>query len=126
MDGVGSAGSRNPAADDNGSGVVDLLELARALSSHSFERTVVLFFSTGEEQGTLGVRSYLSQLTASQLSSIKSVINIDMVGYDANHDWAMELWHGGHAPSLALAQWMKETIKGQQFNLVPELVVGCG
>jgi len=115
-----------PAADDNASGVVDILELARVLSSHSFSRTIVLFFSTGEEQGALGVKSYLSHLSPKELSSIKYVIDVDMVGYDANGDAMMELWHGDHPTSLALTQLMSETIETYQINLAPSILVGCG
>lgn len=126
VDGVGTGNERFPAADDNASGVIDLLELARIIRGHSFSRTVVLLFSTGEEQGTLGVKSYLAQLSPPESSSIKYVINIDMVGYDANGDGRMELWHGDHLPSLALAAVMSETISAYQLDLAPRFVVGCG
>jgi len=116
---------RFPAADDDASGVVDNLELARILSSSSFSRTVVLLFSTGEEQGNLGVQSYIDQLSPTELSSIRYVVNVDMVGYDANRDGVMELWPGDHSPSLALAQMMSETIRAYQLDLAPTLVVGC-
>lgn len=118
--------SKRPAADDNASGVVGLLELARVLRSYSFERTLVLFFSTGEEQGTLGVKSHLAQLTPEELNSIKYVINIDMIGYDANHDSIMELWHAGHSPSLDFAELFSNVIKDNHLNLIPRFVVGCG
>jgi hypothetical protein len=117
---------RFPAADDDASGAVDSLELARILSSRSFSRTVVLLFTTGEEQGTLGSRSYLEQLSPPELGSIKYVVDVDVVGYDANGDGAMELWHGGHAPSMALTQMMSATIRAYQLDLAPGLVVGCG
>ena len=127
VDGVGGGvEERLPAADDDASGAVDALELARILSSHSFGRTVVLLFSTGEEQGTLGVQSYLAQLSRQELSSIQYVVDVDMVGYDGDRDRVMELWHGGHSPSLALAEMMSETIRTYQLDLVPTLVVGCG
>jgi hypothetical protein len=127
MDGVKKGlGKHFPAADDDASGVVDILEMARVLSSHSFNRTIVLFFSTGEEQGALGVKSYLSQLSPNELGSIKYVVDVDMVGYDANGDAVMELWHGDHSPSLALTQVMSETIKAFRINLAPRFVIGCG
>lgn len=127
VDGVKSAAEeRFPAADDNASGAVDNLELARILSTYSFSRTVVLLFSTGEEQGALGVESYLAQLSSEELSAIKYVIDVDMVGYDANRDGAMELWYGDHLPSLAVAQMMSETIGAYQLELAPSIVVGCG
>jgi len=126
MDGVyPGRGERYPAADDNASGVVNILELARVLSSYSFDRTVVLLFSTGEEQGALGVYSYVDQLSPGELSAIKYVVNVDMVSYDANLDGVMELWSGDHPPSLVLTQMMREIIQVYQLNLMPSLVSGC-
>lgn len=118
--------SRRPAANDNASGVVDLLQLARVLSSYSFERTFVLLFSTGEEQGTLGVKSYLEQLSLDRLKAIKYAVNIDVIGYDANQDHVMELWHGDHPPSLELVGLMSQIIHDYQLDLTPVFIVGCG
>jgi hypothetical protein len=115
-----------PAADDNGSGAVDLLETARVLSSYTFSRTLVLLFTTGEEQGTLGAQSYLSQLTAQDLGRIKVAVDVDVIGYDADRDRVMELWHGGEAPSMAVTQMMSETIKAYQLDLAPQFAAGCG
>ena len=126
MDGVkkGLLG-QSPAADDNASGVVDLLELARVLSGHSLSRTVVFLFSTGEEEGALGARSYVDQLTDGALSTIKYVVNIDMIGYDENGDGMMQLWPGEHAPSRALTEVMSDTIQAYQLNLLPRIITGC-
>jgi hypothetical protein len=114
-----------PAADDNGSSVVNLMELARIFSGRSFARTIVFFFSTGEEVGTLGSRAYLDGLTESELNTIKYVINADMTGYDANGDGVMNLAHGDHAPTVALAQVLSETIDAYQLNLDQRVVAGC-
>jgi acetylornithine deacetylase/succinyl-diaminopimelate desuccinylase-like protein len=121
MDGV----NNSPAADDDASGVVSILELARILRGHYFNKTVVLLFSTGEEQGALGVQSYVDQLTPIQLSGIKYVVNVDMLGYDANNDGVMELWSGDHAPSLAFTQLLTDIISVYNFDLMPEIVTGC-
>ncbi len=127
MDGEKKGLGKNfPAANDDASGVVDLLELARIISSHSFSRTLVLFFPTGEEQGSLGVIDYLKRITPEELSSIKYVVDVDMVGYDANGDSVMELWYGDDAPSLVLVEMMSETIKANQIDLAPRFTVGCG
>jgi hypothetical protein len=115
-----------PSADDNASGAVDILESARILSAYSFDRSVVLFFSTGEEEGTLGVQSYIKQLSSAQISAIKYVVNLDMVGYDADGDRVMQLWHGDHPPSMALTQTISGIISAYQINLAPEIVPGCG
>ncbi len=127
VDGVRpNAKERFPAADDNASGAVDLLEVARILSSQQFSRTVVLLFSTGEEQGKLGVRSYLDQLSPSEIDAIKVAVDIDVVGYDGNRDGVMELWHGGRPQSTVVTEMMSETIKAYRLDLAPRLVVGCG
>jgi hypothetical protein len=127
LDGVGSSlFSKRPAANDNASGVVDLLQLAQIISNYSFSRTLVLLFSTGEEQGTLGVDSYLAQLSPEEISAIKYVVNVDSVGYDANQDHVMELWYGDHSPSFDLVTRMSEMIDDYQLNLSSVLVVGCG
>ncbi len=120
MDGVDS-----PAADDNASGVVDLLSLASSLNTYSFDRTIVFFFSTGEEHGALGVSSYVDQLSLAELNTIKYVVNIDMVGYDADQDGAMELWPGDLPASLEFADDISQTIKTAQLDLVPSIVTGC-
>jgi hypothetical protein len=125
VDGVRQSTERYPAADDNASSVVNGLELARVFSNYSFDRTIVLFFSTGEEQGTRGVREYLNSLSSTELAAIKYVINRDVTGYDANGDGVMELVHGSHPPSVALAQVMSEAIDAYQLNLDQRMIVGC-
>jgi Zn-dependent M28 family amino/carboxypeptidase len=85
-----------------------------------------LLFSTGEEQGTLGFKGLLDQLTLEELSSIKYVINVDMIGYDENDDHVMEIWHGGHSSSLAFAGYFRDIINTYKLDLQPKLVVGCG
>jgi hypothetical protein len=117
---------RYPAADDNASGVVDIFEVARVFSKYSFERTVVFLFSTGEEQGTLGVLSFLDKLSEDDLRAIKYAINIDMIGYDANQDGVMELWYGDDDSSLELVTKMNEIIHNYQLDLSTKFVVGCG
>jgi len=126
LDGVKKSGEeRFPAADDNASGAVDLLELARVLSSYSLSRTVVFLFSTGEEEGVLGVKSYIDQLSEEALGNIQYVVNIDMIGYDENRDGAMQLWSGDHAPSQAFTEAMSDTILAYQLDLVPRIITGC-
>jgi hypothetical protein len=125
VDGVKTSERPYPAADDNASSVVNGLELARVFSDRSFGRTIVLFFSTGEEEGSGGVNEYLDHLSPSELAAIKYIINRDMTGYDGNGDGLVNLAHGDRPSSLALAQVMSETIEAYGLDLDQRLVVGC-
>ena len=125
IDGIAKGIEVTPAADDNASSVVNGLELARILSDYDFERTLVLFFSSGEEQGYIGVDEYLEQLTDEELGRIKYAVNRDMTGYDGNGDTVMKLFHGGHPPSVALAQDLGNLVTAYQLDLAPIPVVGC-
>lgn len=66
-------------ADDNGSGTVTILEVARTLALFKEnERPVIVMFHTGEEKGLLGSK-YLSN-NSNFINDIIVHINIDMVG----------------------------------------------
>ncbi|KAB2877949.1 M20/M25/M40 family metallo-hydrolase [bacterium] len=73
-------------ADDDGSGTVAVLEVARAFSrSHDNKRSILIVFHGAEEKGLLGSEYLTSESTAKpfQLSQIVSQINIDMVGRES-------------------------------------------
>jgi len=67
-------------ADDDASGVVAVLEIARALASGAPpKRTVVVAATTGEEIGLLGTRWYL-QHPARPLDAMVANLEIEMIG----------------------------------------------
>jgi hypothetical protein len=70
-----------PGADDNASGTAVMLEVARVLASApAAPRRSILFLSfSGEEQGLLGSRLYVSQPIA-PLAATKCMVNIDHAG----------------------------------------------
>lgn len=68
-----------PGADDNGSGTVLVMELARVLSRCTFKHTLVFMLTNGEEQGLLGARAF-SDFCANNQIDIKAVLNNDIVG----------------------------------------------
>ncbi|MCL5970840.1 MAG: M28 family metallopeptidase [Patescibacteria group bacterium] len=69
-----------PGADDNGSGSVALIEIARALKSSGItpKYSIEFILFSGEEQGLLGSRYYVRNKEASKM--IKGVFNLDMIG----------------------------------------------
>lgn len=67
-------------ADDNGSGTVAVLELARRLAQAKSNRhTILIQFYSGEEIGLLGSRAWTMDF-ANQLPRIQAMVNLDMVG----------------------------------------------
>jgi len=68
-----------PGVSDDGSGVAVLLELARILSQHEFEKTLVFVAFAAEEVGLEGSKSYASRAKA-DAAMIDAVLNNDIVG----------------------------------------------
>jgi acetylornithine deacetylase/succinyl-diaminopimelate desuccinylase-like protein len=111
------------AADDNASGVVSLLEMARIIKQRVFYYTLVLLITTGEEPGYLSAQYYVDHLNQDQLDAIMYVLNVDMIGYDANQDRVMELYSGDQP--LDFVQLLSDIIFTYQINLQPQIMPGC-
>ncbi|KAL2162352.1 hypothetical protein VTH06DRAFT_7265 [Thermothelomyces fergusii] len=78
----GSSSARGPGADDNGSGVVVLLEALRVLANAKFKpkNTLEFHFYAGEEGGLLGSQAVFSNYKSSG-KNVLAVVNQDMAGY---------------------------------------------
>ena len=68
-----------PGADDDASGVAVIMELARVLSQHPLEATVMLAAVQGEEQGLLGSRGLAEEAVAKKWN-VEGMITNDIVG----------------------------------------------
>jgi hypothetical protein len=80
MDAHYDSAPNSPGADDNGSGVVGVLEALRILSDYSFKKSIRFLFFDLEELGLVGSTVYgSSQLN--KKDSIKAVLNYEMIGY---------------------------------------------
>ena len=66
-------------ADDDGSGSVTLLAIARAFTAAPPRRSVLFVWPTGEEKGLLGSSYYVDHATV-PIDSVVAQINLDMVG----------------------------------------------
>ena len=86
--GMGGGGSRRPdtiaihsGADDNASGTAGVIELARRIKAgnSSFGRSFIFVTFSAEEMGLLGSEYFVAKPIV-PLTSIKGMINLDMIG----------------------------------------------
>jgi bacterial leucyl aminopeptidase len=78
----GSSTARGPGADDNGSGVVVILEALRVLANARYapKNTLEFHFYGGEEGGLLGSQAVFSNYKSAN-KNVLAVVNQDMAGY---------------------------------------------
>lgn len=69
----------HPGADDNGSGTVAVMELARRFARQPAARTIVVANFSGEELGLLGSEWFASHLPVPK-EKVQAMVNLDMVG----------------------------------------------
>ncbi len=69
-----------PGADDNASGCAGVLEIARILAGHSFEKTIKFIFFSRESTGQQGSKAYVKDINR-ETERIFAVINMDMIAY---------------------------------------------
>jgi hypothetical protein len=67
-----------PGADDNGSGVVGVMEAARILSQYKFKKTLQFIAFDMEEDGLVGSKAYAKTLNT---NDILGVLNFEMIGF---------------------------------------------
>jgi hypothetical protein len=70
-----------PGADDNGSGVSVLIEIARSLKETSMGKTVMFSLFSNEETGSAGSKAFAGNAKRNRLN-IEAVINLDILGYN--------------------------------------------
>ncbi|HET6724688.1 MAG TPA: M28 family metallopeptidase [Gammaproteobacteria bacterium] len=68
-----------PGADDDGSGIAAMLEVARILSHYKFNASIVYSADSGEEQGLYGGR-IIADYASAQGWDVEANLNNDMIG----------------------------------------------
>jgi hypothetical protein len=69
----------SPGMDDNGSGTVLVMELARIMSRYAFDHTIVFACVTGEDEGLYGSTALANYLFANNVK-VRACLNNDVVG----------------------------------------------
>ena len=103
-------------ADDNASGTATLLEIAKALQRNQkhLKRSVIVVAFGAEEEGLRGSQYFVDHLPVPQ-SSIKVMLNMDMVG---RLNTERQLYMGGAGTFPGGVDFMKSLGEGSGLNLV--------
>lgn len=105
-------------ADDNASGVVAVMQIAKAMkaSGQKPERTVIFAFWDGEEKGLLGSKHFVHQWH--NHSNIKSYLNFDMIGRGpVENPRLVRYFYTASHP--AIGKWLEEDMQTYQFDFDP-------
>lgn len=111
---------RAPGATDNGCGVAIVLELARVMSGHSFDRTVEFAFWNGEEVGRLGSADYAVDVAA----PIVLYLNYDSSCYDPLNRSVLDIVYDEQSGDIAALMADCNTRYSMNFTLT-ENVHSC-
>lgn len=112
-----------PGADDDGSGTVSIMEIARMFSwaaknGYRPQRTILFLLVSGEEKGLLGSSYYVAH-PAFPLATTVTDLNIDMVGRkDDMHDNINYLYIIGSDKLSTTLHKMNEAANERSENLV--------
>jgi hypothetical protein len=113
-----------PGADDNASGTAGVLEIARILSQHSFDRTIIFCAFSGEEYGLYGSEAYADRC-AQQGMNIHGYLNLDMIGYLKPGSYIhTDLIHPASAQELADYYTQVCSVYLPDFPIEPGMLVG--
>ena len=120
-----AADEQAPGVSDDGSGVAAMLELARVMSQHRFEKTLVFVAFAAEEVALEGSKSYATRAREDNVA-IEAVLNNDIIGTVvagngvANADTVRVFGDGPEdSPSRALLRYTK--LIGERY--VPSMQV---
>ena len=116
-----------PGVTDDGSGTAAVLELARVMSSHQFDNTLVFIAFAGEEEGLIGA-SLFAEKARKEGTKIDAVLNNDIIGSVLRGNGEMDntrvrVFSEGPADSSSreLARYIREI--GWRYE--PSLAVEC-
>lgn len=74
-----------PGANDDGSGTVAVMELARVMAKAKFPATIIFVVVSGEEQGLLGA-NYLAEKALKENWNLEALLNNDIMGSNNSNE----------------------------------------
>ena len=117
LDSVGNAG-----ADDNASGTVAALAIAKALKDRNLKVTLRIVAFDEEEIGLVGSRSYVSALRArGEVKQIIGAVNLEMLAYQSRSNGAFHVIDCHENDSDQLSQVFRDIASSdKELGLRPE------
>jgi hypothetical protein len=118
-----------PGANDDASGTAAVMELARVMSKHEFDATIVFMAVAGEEQGLLGADHYAEQSKARN-RNIAAMITNDIIGNSikntnaAVHDNEVRVFAQGVPPDRKLSDYHRMLLYTGGENDTPSRQLG--
>lgn len=110
-----------PGANDNGSGLGAMLEVAKALVPESPRRSVEFLCTTAEEGVTPGVAAYIQERqTAGTLKHVRASIDLDMIGVGGKLQ-LVELGLWPDSEPIPHSEWLMSLLEGVADELGYEL-----
>ncbi len=104
----------SPGADDNGSGTVAVLEMARVLKDIDMRMTIIFALFDAEEQGMYGSQYYADRAHYAG-DSIIFMLNMDMIGNYENTDSVRVFW-GGDSTYAWLYRSLADSLEAIRIN----------
>lgn len=80
-----------PGINDDGSGTVGILNVAKALAKYNVKNAVTFGFWSGEESGLLGSTYFVESLTPEESLKIRAYLNFDMI---ASPNYVHQIYDG--------------------------------
>lgn len=113
----------NAGANDNGTGAIGSLAIAKALAPYNFKYDLRIVGFDKEERGLVGSKAYVKQLSQSERSKIIGVINFEMMGTNSKKDGHFHIIDCDRSESVFLTKTMENIIAWHKLELVK--VPGC-
>jgi len=118
IDSVGNAG-----ANDNGTGTIGTLAIAKALAPFQFKYDLIIVGFDKEEKGLVGSREYVKKLSSSEKQKIIGVINFEMMGTNSRKDGNFHIIDCDRSDSVFMTNTMEGIINWHKLALTK--VPGC-
>ncbi|MDD3933395.1 MAG: M28 family metallopeptidase [Methanoculleus sp.] len=115
-DSTSSDPARAPGATDNACGVAIVLELARVMSGHSFDRTVQFALWNAEEDGSYGSADYAARAADTGVPVVL-YLNYDSACYDPENRSVLDIMSDERSADIAALMADHNTLYATNFTL---------